>query len=268
MTRQKNHKAGAVDYSALSTPVGRPRGQWILWKPGLDPLALYKKSADFRAIEMRKNFLLGLAILGPLLTLSIAIIFISIGFQRSLGSGLFLIVTLLPGAALVVVWSVSTYHNRRRPNEYETINGWVAKNVGTLCITEVIAYDSQGHSRKTAEGRLVQAIAKIQLSQAIEQGWLDGKVLTEAHVLAWQTLIAMRGVTEPKRRQKAVNDAAQALEELGRHIDQLDQDLAARQDSEELQRLKSQYLDLRERTEAMTENVKVARKFLADHPGP
>jgi hypothetical protein len=65
------------------------------------------------------------------------------------------------------------------------IRRWTRKGVGTLCLMRQVSYDRQGGLRVTAEDRLVQAVAKIQLSPALVEGWLDPKVLTEAHHLAW-----------------------------------------------------------------------------------
>ena len=209
MARGKNKP---TDYSAFSTPVGQPRGHWILWKPGIDPLTLYKKSRDYRAFALRN--------------------YISTGGQH----------------------------------EYELIREWTSKNVGELCFIRHVSHDSEIRLVVTAEDRVVLAVGKIQLSQACADGWLDPKVLTEAHDLAWQTLTTVRNIIKPDRKEKVLDDAARALENLAKHVDQLDQDLAAREDHKELERLKSQYLDLQQRTGAITENVKIARKFLADHP--
>jgi hypothetical protein len=166
------------------------------------------------------------------------------------------------------LYKKNTRFIRLRTNEYDVIDAWIKKNIGKLCFIKKFEYDDLLCERITAEDRLIQAVATIQLSRALAEGWLDRNTLVEAHDLAWQTLIAIRDVTDLTRREQTVNDAAQALEQLVRHIAQLNHDLETREDTRELQRLKSQYLDIRQRTEALAENVKIARKFLADHPEP
>lgn len=123
MAGHKNHKVPGVDYSALGTPVGRPRGQWILWKPGINSLSLCKTSTDFWASRLQKYRLLALPIFALALTLG-GVSLIPQSVLHGPKWALLLLVAVLAVALLIYVGACSLKPNQRL-NEYDIINNWI-----------------------------------------------------------------------------------------------------------------------------------------------
>ncbi|MFC4945652.1 hypothetical protein ACFPFQ_19430 [Pseudonocardia sp. GCM10023141] len=235
----------------------------MLWRPGVDPAERFKSWES--GARAKRIAALAAGTIVTLLVLAAAVFAIGAAFATGFWWGILSILGSLTIGGVALAYTYDAV-GKTVSNPQELFKSFIADSFGKDCF--VSWEELRGGpfaSRGSAAGRVAAAIGSIQESYSLKTGWLSRETLVRAHGDAWSSLMRASKAS-PDVREAHLSEVAESLESVATQVAALDMDLLSRERADELKGLQEDFLEMRNRTEALSDDVILTRRFLMENP--
>ncbi len=247
-------RSGEAKYPAqLHAPVSLSYGNWILWKPSVDPVLLYRDA--LRSFKV-KRWAKMVTVFSPVPLLFGALILIDI------------LLIPIPVQAWVVIAFGLTFlasHTFRKWDKVEQRSrvgrfdkfAWIDGLVGSQCITQ------QTSRTSPAADRIVTSLATIAHSRASTEGWVGPDDVRQLHEIAWESLTENHALNHVVQNQ-LLDEMAAALERAATEADRIDAELRDLEKTAEFDVLKEKFQNRQSRALEISAGFEARLGFLKE----
>jgi hypothetical protein len=247
-------RSGKAEYSAqLHAPVGLSHGNWILWKPSVDPILLYRDA--LRSFKTKRRVKMA-TVFAPAPLLVVALILtdlwvIPIPVQAWVGIAL--------GLALLaphIFRKWDQVEQRSRVGRFDKF-AWIDDLAGSQCITQ------QTSHMPPAADRIVTSLATVADSRASAEGWVGHEHVLQLHEIAWESLAENHALNLSTQGQ-LLDEMATILERTATEANRMDAELRDLEKNAELDTLKQKFQTRQSRALQISADLEARLGFLRE----
>jgi hypothetical protein len=247
-------RSGKAECSAwLHAPVSLSNGNWILWRPGVDPILLLRGA--LRSFKTKRRLKIA-KVFAPIPLLIVATVLIDsllirIPVQAWLGISF--------GLVLLISYTRKEWEKverRSRVGRFDRFS-WIDDMAGTQCITQRTAHTSP------AAGRMVASLATIADSRALADGWIERGDVLQLHEIVWGSLSENHALNLAAQGE-LIDETAAILERTATETSRIDAKLRGLEKDAELAALRQKFQHRQSRAQQISADFEARLRFLKE----